>query len=965
MRIERIRIDGFGALTGVDLDWPDGRLLLVLDQNEEGKSTLCEAIVAALYGLPRGRARAKDLRRPRSGAPLRVGLDLVADGVRWSVDRDLEDGTLRVVDRERGVDVTRDFLRSGGRDVFGERVTGLTEQLFRSTGYVPQNRLDEDALDSTLTIELARIADSGGGEASVVRALRALQDVRAKMPDAVSGPSVSVETEIIRLARKLAERETDVERVAAAREGSARASAHLSRLASAGEKKERLARRAELAVVETERRVLVARLEEIRASRSVKAALEEEASALARDAELFGGEALTEADRQREERGSRPEALAAAAAELEAEEKKAKQEARDVVRRFGPLAALGHEERVRLHGLLAAVVESAAESAIAEEALEAQWEELQKEGLAADLKRLDALAAEDRELLAGAEEERRALEIEGVQLDRKAADASAAAGIAAGERRERIKRAKGLVVVAGVLVPLGLYLALPRPRVPLPVVSAVLVFIAALLAFGGVAWLRGRKHRVEDEETSRAEDARFRNEAVQVRRQLSDLRKSLERIARSAGFGDSAALVKAHRRARAAEEKRRILLERRVRRDAVVERRGALAREIDAHRDALSCPVGLPSVEDAQRTIAILEDLERLRRAAEAQAAVRATEAERIAREDEALRDLERRLRTSLERLGVPRRLSLPEALLVVESGRRRAARRREIVDVELPARATVAHEGEGDELPARLAALEEELARRSAELGISRTEIQPCATPEDARRAAEDARAEARVAEEARLGAERELAQRVREGGERAREAEEARAEARAALARATLFRDALDLARDALQAAASSTYGDFRRGLAEASRAILAAWNVPYEALEFADDLSVSVVGKGGRLATRAELDAGFSTGAREQIHLTARLAALRYLGVGARGVPLLLDDPLVGADDSRFASVMRFLCEQVLAERPVLLASCHLWRHQRLLEELPKELRDRLRVVSLAALRDARGASDPTAA
>jgi hypothetical protein len=588
---------------------------------------------------------------------------------------------------------------------------------------------------------------------------------------------------------------------------------------------------------------------------------------------------------------------------------------------------------------------------VAEEALEAQWEELQKEGLAGDLRRLDALPAEDRELLAGAEEDRRALEMEGVQLDRKAADASAAAGIAVGERRERIKRAKGLVLLAGLMLPLGLYLALPRPRVSSPIVAALLAFTAALLAFGAIAWIRGRRHRVDEERSLREDDARFRTDAVDVRKRLSDLRKNLERIARAADFGDSAALTKAHRRARAADEKRRALLERRIRRDAVVERRASLARELDPFRDALSCPVGLPSVEDAQRNIAILDDVERLRRAADAQAAVRATEAERVEREDDSLKDLERRLRASLERLGVPRRLSLPEALLVVESGRRRAARRREIVEVELPARQEKHREGEAEELAARVAALTEEVQRRAKDLGLSPREVGAAATPEEARRIAEDAREEARAAEETRLAAERELAARVREGGERARDAEEARAEARAALGRATLFRDALDLARDALQSAASSTYGDFRRGLAEASRAILAAWNVPYEALEFADDLSVSVVARGGRLATRSELDSTFSTGAREQIHLTARLAALRYLGVGPRGVPLLLDDPLVGADDARFLGVMRFLSGPVLSERPILLASCHLWRHERLLAELPAEHRDRVRVVSLS--------------
>jgi hypothetical protein len=144
---------------------------------------------------------------------------------------------------------------------------------------------------------------------------------------------------------------------------------------------------------------------------------------------------------------------------------------------------------------------------------------------------------------------------------------------------------------------------------------------------------------------------------------------------------------------------------------------------------------------------------------------------------------------------------------------------------------------------------------------------------------------------------------------------------------------------------------YGDFRRGLQSASREILATWQTPYEALEFGDDLALSALVRGGRVATKAEIQSGLSTGAREQLHLTARLAALRYLGTGASGVPLLLDDPLVGADDDRFLAVMRFLATDVLGERPVLLVSCHGWRHERLLEALPPEVVRKLARVSLA--------------
>jgi hypothetical protein len=45
------------------------------------------------------------------------------------------------------------------------------------------------------------------------------------------------------------------------------------------------------------------------------------------------------------------------------------------------------------------------------------------------------------------------------------------------------------------------------------------------------------------------------------------------------------------------------------------------------------------------------------------------------------------------------------------------------------------------------------------------------------------------------------------------------------------------------------------------------------------------------------------------------------------------------------------MRFLASNVLAERPVLLVSCHGWRHEKLLEALPPDVSERLARVSLA--------------
>ena len=81
MRLSRIRIDGFGALQGMDLRFGPA-MNLVVGPNEAGKSTLQEAIVTGLFGLQsaeRTRGMAVDRAerwRPWQGGAFGVSLEL-------------------------------------------------------------------------------------------------------------------------------------------------------------------------------------------------------------------------------------------------------------------------------------------------------------------------------------------------------------------------------------------------------------------------------------------------------------------------------------------------------------------------------------------------------------------------------------------------------------------------------------------------------------------------------------------------------------------------------------------------------------------------------------------------------------------------------------------------------------------------------------------------------------------------
>lgn len=87
MRLDTLRIDGFGRLAGRTFAFAPG-LTVVVGPNEAGKSTLSAAIVAALYGLQRGE---KDRWRPWTGSAYGAVLHYqTADGKRWELHRDFE-----------------------------------------------------------------------------------------------------------------------------------------------------------------------------------------------------------------------------------------------------------------------------------------------------------------------------------------------------------------------------------------------------------------------------------------------------------------------------------------------------------------------------------------------------------------------------------------------------------------------------------------------------------------------------------------------------------------------------------------------------------------------------------------------------------------------------------------------------------------------------------------------------------
>ncbi|MDH7602531.1 MAG: AAA family ATPase [Armatimonadota bacterium] len=114
MWIDAINISGFGCITNRRYEFPRGKLSLIVDENERGKSTLAAAIVTALCGFPtkrppKGMLKPIDAFRPWFGESYSVELEFEAGGICYRVVRDFSNGRFAVYDLRTNRDVSAHY----------------------------------------------------------------------------------------------------------------------------------------------------------------------------------------------------------------------------------------------------------------------------------------------------------------------------------------------------------------------------------------------------------------------------------------------------------------------------------------------------------------------------------------------------------------------------------------------------------------------------------------------------------------------------------------------------------------------------------------------------------------------------------------------------------------------------------------------------------------------------------------
>jgi uncharacterized protein YhaN len=199
MRIESIDIRGFGCLRDMSIHFPPDRAVLVIDENEAGKSTLASAIVAGLCGIPTRRAQGEaikllDVHKPWDGGPYGLRMVVNAAGRRYIIERDFSKSAFAV----RSADTNRDISAEFEKDL-AFHFLRLAREDFLRIAFISGKEVSRFSSSPDLRGRLAELVEGSTEDSGAETAIALLSG--ATYP--LDGRSVKAETAIDRLTKAI------------------------------------------------------------------------------------------------------------------------------------------------------------------------------------------------------------------------------------------------------------------------------------------------------------------------------------------------------------------------------------------------------------------------------------------------------------------------------------------------------------------------------------------------------------------------------------------------------------------------------------------------------------------------------------------------------------------------------------------------------------------------------------------
>jgi DNA repair exonuclease SbcCD ATPase subunit len=957
MKIDRLIIEGFGKIRSQQIRFSPVRVNLLIEENEFGKTTIAEAICAALYGFARGRTTQEklagiDARRPLSEGLYKVAAEISVRGHRYRITRDFENEDVQILDFESARDVTADFISRKGAPQIGETLINLSREQFQQTCFIGHHSLIHNAADPDLKRSFEQIASSSQESNTAAQAIAALEKGLDHLPGATMGGSIKVETEISRLQEKI----TRIKVILNTLEDNKRR--HEPDVRKLRELQEAIdARRKDK--TELEKLQLAAYGQALDGRVSEQEQLLQDIARLNRERdELIGFETFPAAINENLVRwhaqwNTKGAELRGLTKEIASKKEELVKLSAQLDQRFSHLLTFTANDRDKL--VAAREQLSSATSRRVEVAglREAELESLKSRGVTPTrFNDLDAaLAHLDSPTREGAmgypqQHDRQVSEL--VQHERSAKEQSQLITQIDAERERRKKTARYLLIaslVATVLFGVSFLLASDF-RLLWGTLSAVFLLLAILLLA-----IVQRASILRSDDRSRAvlilQQATLDAEAG--RDSLQQLESKWNSIAKSVALESANELARACleylRTGEALREFRRLTDElsfldeqkRGVQSEVLplLQRAGNRAqisseisdRVVDQARNEVEAYFGLcTEIEAAKDRVSRQEDAQR--------------------RNEEDLDDLAGRLREGFLEGGIKVEDSaFDEAQKLFRERLEKHQRLKRLDSDELPRFEKMKASTE------QLVALkndQEAVHKKLHTLGP--VDQVPTKTQGEYTSELRQANADLeRLTEElatTRLAISKALGDYESQSESLVEECDEREAQ----LVRVVSYRDAVAFALGKLQVIARDVHREWSESLNSICEEMLPAIKSSYKSIRFNNDLGFTLETADLGVLTMRDITSRLSLGASEQLFLLRRLAVSRFLSSSDVKLPLIFDDPLVTSDDDRFLGLMRFLIEALPSEHQVLIFSCHKQRHEWLSDQLGDLFADRVQMVQL---------------
>jgi hypothetical protein len=949
VKILRLMADGFGPLKG-SWDFPPDRVLLVVDDNERGKSSLLAAISAGLYGLDDDKRTHRMMTpierwRPWQGGPYRVEIDILVGEERYTIRRDFETQSVQVMNG-RGQDVTQEFRQGKDDYPVGQKLLGVDAAEFEKCALVRQGEMDQvvpgdekTRRASTLHARLENAADTQVGDTNASEATQILEGALRRFTSPELETTGTLDNAIKAMEAKLGLLEADL---AALEHERGRISGPLDELATLAEHerttRSRLSRldserrtslasdvRRQITADEEQRAALAKLREEVRVLES-SAHLPANAEAELRETVARYEEAQRSLEtletRRRDEVQKERGALEAEQATLQAYSKGEEGDADRLVALAAEIRRVTEEEQ-RLRHEAFSHRDTLAGKGYEPERIqflnarfgglpERQQTLLRNQSTSAlayqtEVAGLEQVRTESTETLRAIDAQRNAQRMPGWFLVALGLGGAAAGAVILGMR--------GSAPLGGMLVAGGSVCIL---------FGAIMLFIAA----------RARQAEREDALKRLSEAQRRLN---QLRNQRAETEVALTELSTRFSYRDPVELMREWGEyARLAEEfgsmlrpeeHLEALQQRRLK--ALSEVRGILDRVGGGEPDPgrlENMAGGIRRYHEVRRRLGDLERgwswIDEEKRVAEALA-----------------NGLKERATTMLRTAGLTFDPSRTWAQHFAELATRGKDRTRftTLTEQLIPqAVAQLRPESEIEALRAQLSMIEAEESNRPA---AGDAAAQSGGKPAGRSAFEIDKEREALQTELDRLrGRENELRLQIEQTWRRyhAEQPEKISQRERLtiALTRARRFKKAVELARDTIQKVAQETHRRWADHLNQRVTDVLRSMGTKVTEMRFGEDLDFSVrTWNGEALTPRGKAVLQLSSGARDQLHLAVRLAISEYLSRGRVAMPLLMDDPFATSDDERARAGMKLLLEHFSKRHQILVATCHRKRHETL--------------------------------